>query len=149
MQLTLLYFYMVINVIENMLYDQSIGIQKLSAEKFVNMLWKIYYLTNGRKENLLPLKRNIVVKSLPFWKKNQYIYNCRHSISALRVRMVWKRNIVRLGTRIVIIFNKHAANLHWTLIHIARCVCERCQIMDTYKECLYCQEIASISDKKN
>ena len=35
-------------------------------------------------------------------------------ISALGVRMVWKRNIVRLGTRIVIIHisNKHAANLH-------------------------------------
>ena len=71
-------------------------------------------------------------------------------ISALRVRMVWKRNIVRLGTRIVIIHNsnKYAAILHWTFIHIARCVCERCQIMDTYEECLYCQEIALISDKK-
>ena len=35
-------------------------------------------------------------------------------ISALRVRMVWKRNIVRLGTRIVIIHisNKHASD-HW------------------------------------
>ena len=71
-------------------------------------------------------------------------------ISALRVRMVWKSSIVRLGTRIVMIHisNKHAANLHWTFIHIARCVCERCQIMDTYNECLYCQEIASISDLK-
>ena len=60
-------------------------------------------------------------------------------ISALRVRMVWKRNIVRLGTRIVIIHisNKHAPNLHWTFIHIARCVCERCQVMDTYEEYVY------------
>ena len=35
-------------------------------------------------------------------------------ISALGVRMVWKRNIVRLGTRIdfIHISNKHAANLH-------------------------------------
>ena len=59
-------------------------------------------------------------------------------ISALRVRMVWKRNI-RLGTRIVIIHicNKHAINLHWTFIHIARCVCERCQVMDTYEEYVY------------
>ena len=64
--------------------------------------------------------------------------------------MEWKRNIVRLGTRIVIIHisYKHAANLHWTFINIARCFCERCQIMDTYEECLYCQEIASISDLK-
>ena len=71
-------------------------------------------------------------------------------ISALRVRIVWKRNNVRFGTRIVIIHisNKHAAYLHWTFIHIARCVCERFQIMDTYEECLYCQEIASISDEK-
>ena len=36
------------------------------------------------------------------------------NICALRVRMVWKRTIVRLGTRIVIIHisYKHAANLH-------------------------------------
>ena len=60
-------------------------------------------------------------------------------ISALRVRMVWKRNFVRLGTRIVIIHisNKHATNLHGTFIHIARCVCERCQVMDTYEEYVY------------
>mgnify|MGYP003691803097 CR=1 FL=1 len=59
-------------------------------------------------------------------------------ISVLGVRMVWKRNIDRLDTDIVIIHisNKHA-NLHWTFIHIARCVCERCQIMDTYEECLW------------
>ena len=71
-------------------------------------------------------------------------------ISALRVRIVWKRNIVRLGTRIVMIHisSKPAANLHWTFIHFARCVCERCQIMDIYEECLYCQEIASFSDFK-
>ena len=36
-------------------------------------------------------------------------------ISALIVRMLWKKNIVRLGTRIVIIhISKHAANLHGT-----------------------------------
>ena len=68
-------------------------------------------------------------------------------ISVLRVRMVWKRNISHCHYT-YFISNKHAANLHWTFIHIARCVCERCQIMDTYEECLYCQEIASISDKK-
>ena len=38
-------------------------------------------------------------------------------ISALRVRMVWKRNIVRLGTRIVMIVIIHISNRHATNLH--------------------------------
>ena len=70
-------------------------------------------------------------------------------ISALTVRMVWKRNIVRLGTRIVIIHisNKHA-NLHWTIIHIARCVCKRCQIMDTYENVYTVRKLKQFQIKK-
>ena len=36
-----------------------------------------------------------------------------------------------------------------TELHTARYVCEKCKVMDTYGECLYCQEIAPISVKKN
>ena len=68
----------------------------------------------------------------------------------MSVRMAWKRNIDRLGTRIVImhISNKHATNLHRTFIHIAR-FAVRCQVINTYmyEECLSCQEIAPISEK--
>ena len=67
----------------------------------------------------------------------------------MSVRMAWKRNIDRLGTRIVImhISNKHATNLHRTFIHIAR-FAVRCQVINTFEECLSCQEIAPISEKK-
>ena len=41
----------------------------------------------------------------------------------------------------------NANDLHWTFIHIKRCVCERCQLMDSNEECLCCQEIAPISEK--
>ena len=38
-------------------------------------------------------------------------------------------------------------NLPSIFIHITRCVCERCQLMDTNEECLCCQEVAPISEK--
>ena len=38
-------------------------------------------------------------------------------------------------------------NLPLIFIHITRYVCKRCQVMDTYEECLCCQEVAPISEK--
>ena len=79
------------------------------------------------------------------------VINNENAEGGINIRMERNRNIVKLGTRIVIIHisNKHATYLHWTFIHISKCVCQRCQVMDNYKECLYCQEIAPISDKEN
>ena len=75
------------------------------------------------------------VESRGHWCREVGVINKENAESALRVTMIRKRNIVRLGARIVIIniSNKSAINLHWTLIHTAKCVCERCQIMDTYQ----------------